>query len=297
MKQVKEPVYIIIPVHNRKSTTLKCLETLKSNGDLGRYYVVVVDDGSIDGSSEAITEQYPDVIILQGDGNLWWTGAINLGMKYAHENGAKCIVWLNDDTLPVSGAVPLLVQKCHNLSPCILSGQSYESGDLQVKTYGGQLRGLWNHYKVQANPNEFIECDSTGGNLVCLPIKVIDDIGYLPSQKLPHYQADVVYTWKAKRSGYSVAVVGSAISICPFNSSNSSWLLGSVSSQEIWYSFTSPKSPFYYKGYWNFCLEFWGLWGIIVFLKPYIRLMLITLLRWVFPLHFLKFLKEIQAYK
>lgn len=40
----KANVYIIIPVHNRKTITLKCLETLKSNRDLDRYYVVVVDD-------------------------------------------------------------------------------------------------------------------------------------------------------------------------------------------------------------------------------------------------------------
>ena len=50
----KENVYIIIPVHNRKAITLQCLNTLKNNGDLGQYHVVVVDDGSTDGTAEAI---------------------------------------------------------------------------------------------------------------------------------------------------------------------------------------------------------------------------------------------------
>ena len=39
----KENVYIIIPVHNRKAITLQCLNTLKNNGDLDQYHVVVVD--------------------------------------------------------------------------------------------------------------------------------------------------------------------------------------------------------------------------------------------------------------
>jgi|YNPMSStandDraft_2_1061718.scaffolds.fasta_scaffold131259_1 GT2 family glycosyltransferase len=40
--------FIIIPVHNRKSITLKCLDNLEKNGDLARFRVVVVDDGSTD---------------------------------------------------------------------------------------------------------------------------------------------------------------------------------------------------------------------------------------------------------
>ncbi|MFP3345185.1 glycosyltransferase, partial [Halomonas sp. SIMBA_159] len=85
----------IIPVHNRKNITLKCLETLKQCGDLDRYYTIVVDDGSTDGTSEAITNLYPEVTILTGDGNLWWTGAIRKGMEYAYERGAEYFIWLN----------------------------------------------------------------------------------------------------------------------------------------------------------------------------------------------------------
>jgi GT2 family glycosyltransferase len=69
-------VYIIIPVHNRKQITIACLENLNTCGDLQKYRVIVVDDGSKDGTAEAIREQYPMVEILTGDGNLWWMGAI-----------------------------------------------------------------------------------------------------------------------------------------------------------------------------------------------------------------------------
>jgi len=71
-----QSIYIIIPVHNRKSLTLACLENLKTNGDLQKYQVIVVDDGSSDRTAEEVAENYPKVTILKGDGNLRWTRAI-----------------------------------------------------------------------------------------------------------------------------------------------------------------------------------------------------------------------------
>ncbi|WP_051030555.1 glycosyltransferase family 2 protein [Halothece sp. PCC 7418] len=134
----KEPVYIIIPVHNRKNITLKCLETLKQCGDLDRYYTIVVDDGSTDGTSEAITNLYPEVTILTGDGNLWWTGAIRKGMEYAYERGAEYFIWLNDDTFPYNNAIPFLVQKCRENVNLVGAAQCYETSDLKKPTYGGK---------------------------------------------------------------------------------------------------------------------------------------------------------------
>src|SRR5688572_16741369 len=96
MCQSKQPVYLIIPAYNRRAVTLSCLAALSEAGDLARNHVVVVDDGSTDGTSEAIRSQYPDVHVLPGSGELWWTGAIVLGMRYALAEGAQQIVWLKD---------------------------------------------------------------------------------------------------------------------------------------------------------------------------------------------------------
>jgi GT2 family glycosyltransferase len=102
--------YLIIPVHNRRQVTLSCLHHLQQNGDLARYKAIVVDDGSTDGTGTAIKQQFPTVIVLTGDGNLWWTGAIAKGMQYASEQGADYFFWLNDDCLPAAGAIAKMVQ-------------------------------------------------------------------------------------------------------------------------------------------------------------------------------------------
>jgi GT2 family glycosyltransferase len=60
---MQKAIYVIIPVHNRKALTLACLENLKTNGDLQKYHVIIVDDGSSDRTAKKFAENYPEVNI------------------------------------------------------------------------------------------------------------------------------------------------------------------------------------------------------------------------------------------
>jgi GT2 family glycosyltransferase len=77
-------IFIVIPVHNRKHFTRACLLSIRKQ-TLPNFKVIVVDDGSTDGTGEMIEEGFPDVILLKGDDNLWWTGDTNIGVEYALE--------------------------------------------------------------------------------------------------------------------------------------------------------------------------------------------------------------------
>ncbi|MBR8826549.1 MAG: glycosyltransferase family 2 protein [Gomphosphaeria aponina SAG 52.96 = DSM 107014] len=287
----KESVYIIIPVHNRKAITLKCLETLQQNGDLERYYTVVVDDGSTAGTSEAINELYPDIIILSGDGNLWWTGAIRKGMEYVYEQGAEYFIWLNDDTLPNKKCLAYLIDYCKSYKKHISSAQCYENLEVKNSSYRGNLVKGWRHFHTFALTGQLTYCKSLSGNLVCFSRSVIDSIGYPPNHKTPHYYGDVLYTWQARLKGYKLAILGSATALCSFNSDQSSWLIGEISFRENWQKLSSPKSMRYFKGYWHFCLTVWGIFGILIYYASYIKLIGIGILRFIFPLSWLKFFK------
>ncbi|AFY36220.1 glycosyltransferase family 2 protein [Calothrix sp. PCC 7507] len=201
----KEPVYIIIPVHNRKQTTLTCLEDLEKNSDLQRYHVVVVDDGSTDGTAEAIRELYPEVIVLSGNGDLWWTGAIAKGMEYAHQKGAEYFVWLNDDCLPDDDTLPQLVEFLKNHPDTIAAPTCYiQQGNSLIKQYNG-AKG---QKAYAANPGEIIEVDSLSGWCVGISAAVVHKIGVPDAKKFPHYCGDDMYIFRATRSGFKAYLIG-----------------------------------------------------------------------------------------
>ena len=89
-------IYIVIPVHNRQDYTKACLHSLRRQSVLG-FNTVVVDDGSTDGTIDVVRQQFPEVIYISGDGTLWWAGAMNRGVTWALEKGARYIVSLNND--------------------------------------------------------------------------------------------------------------------------------------------------------------------------------------------------------
>lgn len=203
----KESAFIIIPVYNRQKITLACLEGLKKTGDLARYHVVVVDDGSTDGTKEAINESYPDVVVLTGGGNLWWTGAMALGMEYAYEQGAKYFIWLNDDCLPKINALPQLVAFMEQNTNTIASASFYSPEATEPVRYSG-FRGR----KGQAaQAGETVEVEGTSGWCVGIPAAVFQRIGAPEAKKFPHYAGDSMYTLKATRAGFKAHILGDAI--------------------------------------------------------------------------------------
>ena len=90
-KQKNIRVEIVAPVHNRRDITLQCLRSLaRINKDGLDVHIIIVDDGSTDGTSEAIAKQFPDVEIVKGDGNLCFTEGTNVGVRAALERNPIC---------------------------------------------------------------------------------------------------------------------------------------------------------------------------------------------------------------
>ena len=75
-------IAVIIPVFNRKVVSLNCLRQLKERPHAD-ITVIVIDDGSTDSTPEVIAEQYPEIILLKGEGEHLWTADINTGVRYA----------------------------------------------------------------------------------------------------------------------------------------------------------------------------------------------------------------------
>ena len=83
---MRTSVFVVIPVHNGIEHTLRTVRSLLPLLPPGGR-VVVVDDGSRDGTAETLRKECSGVVVLRGDGNLWWSGAINEGVREGYRDG------------------------------------------------------------------------------------------------------------------------------------------------------------------------------------------------------------------
>ncbi|MBW4487530.1 MAG: glycosyltransferase family 2 protein [Trichocoleus desertorum ATA4-8-CV12] len=278
----KLPVHIIIPVHNRRRISLSCLCTLHKVGDLQRYHTFIVDDGSTDGSAEAIQKEYPDVQILKGDGNLWWTGAIHKGMAYAYEQGAEFLIWLNDDCRVEPGAIADLVSFCRERPKAIVGAQGFETDSPNQLSFGGKVK-TWKGYRfIQPTPGQVIPCDLLSGNLVCIPRAVVDAIGYPDCKITPHYGGDSLYLIRAQKAGFQLFVdtrhaawnLPGEPRLYPSN-----WLLADGDPLKILKLVFVLQSGLSWRVWWQLNWEAYGLWGLVMFCKKYASIVLISAMR------------------
>lgn len=91
-------VTVIILNWNGKVDTLECLASVVQL-DYPNYKIVVVDNGSTDGSVDAISKQYPEIIVLQTGANLGYAGGNNVGIRWALKHDADFVLVLNNDTI------------------------------------------------------------------------------------------------------------------------------------------------------------------------------------------------------
>jgi len=75
-------VAAIVPTHNRKERLLHTLRCLHEQEGVTPA-IIVVFDRCTDGSRDAVLQAFPTVHAVEGDGNLWWSGAINAGIAAA----------------------------------------------------------------------------------------------------------------------------------------------------------------------------------------------------------------------
>jgi GT2 family glycosyltransferase len=196
---------LIIPVHNRRDTTLQCLANLKRVVPTNDFQVIVVDDGSDDGTGSAIRAEFPDVLIVEGDGNLFWGGAIRLGMRRALEATAEFLFWLNDDCLPERGTLERMLEFLEQHPKTICGASCYFRDTLEPVQTG--FRG---RTRVELSGRNLVEVQGLSGYCVGIPAEACDRVGLPNAKRLPHYAADTIYTLLLHRNGFRIVILPDA---------------------------------------------------------------------------------------
>lgn len=197
-------IAVLMTVHNRVETTVRCLKRLLAQVGYGRgegvesVEVFLVDDGSTDGTSEEVEKIggiSPDrresrselnagcgewkIHLIEGDGSLYWAKGMRLAWETAVEHGDyDGYLWLNDDVELTR--MPEFRDDCIQVGECVNS-----KGEV---TYG--LRG-----------------DLFTGNFVYVPRSVYEKLGMICGD-FAHAWADSDYAMRAKRAGVKVVSCG-----------------------------------------------------------------------------------------
>lgn len=217
-------IAVLLTCHNRKNKTLECLANLYKQNKVNNFSfdIYLVDDGSTDGTGEAVLDQFPEVNVIQGNGELFWNRGMCLAWETARENGNyDGVIWLNDDTLLYSNALEVLNNNITEHPNSIIVGTIESSQTPGHLTYGGRWKG-----NVVNPNNEVYECDKINGNFVLVPKTVSDRIGYLD----PYYRhsiGDSDYGLRAKRNGVKV-IVTPIVGSCDRNPTEPNWNKGTL---------------------------------------------------------------------
>ena len=224
MNNKKVRVEIVTPVHNRKAITLQCLRSLARIDREGfEVHAIIMDDGSTDGTSEAIREEFPEVDIIQGDGNLWYTAGTNKALQAALLKQPDYILAINDDSIFHDQFLQRLV-RCAERHPRSVVGPLLLLWDQPHKVFQVGARwdtwyGGWRHRRqmtVWTVPREAWRVEAIVGNCVLYPVDVIKQLGLMNEKASPHY-GDAEYTSRMRKAGWDLFIEPSAYVWCAPN--------------------------------------------------------------------------------
>lgn len=219
-------IAILLTCHNRVDTTLLGLRALtdgiKSTPRL-EADIFLVDDGSTDGTTEQVSQNFPEIHIIQGDGTLFWNRGMCHAYRQARIHAKKYDAYLlyNDDVHILREKFPNFMDEfvaLNKIAPSILAAamKSPISDDV---TYSGFRRtSSFRPAAVErVDPNSQVQpCDTFNGNLVVIPATFFDKIGGM-DPVYRHAYGDIDLGLTAQRHAVGVYLASGVVGACTAN--------------------------------------------------------------------------------
>jgi GT2 family glycosyltransferase len=217
-------IEVVFPVHNRRELTLMCLRSLSRIESEGLdVHVVMVDDGSTDGTSEAVGSEFPGVEIVKGDGNLWFTEGTNVGVRAALAHRPDYVLMMNDDQVFDADFLKFMVETAEKYPRSVI-GSLLLLWDtphklFQVSPRWETLSGGWRHWSHQTIwtiPRKPWEVGIIVGNCLLVPAAAIEECGLMDSKRYPNF-GDAEYTPRLRKKGWRLLIEPRARVFCQPN--------------------------------------------------------------------------------
>lgn len=205
------PASVVAVVLNwsAEEVTSECLDSLERS-QYSRLRVLLVDNGSPDGSGERLHARFPTIPYLQMGKNLGYGVANNRGMEWALANGADYVLIVNNDAIVLPSAIDRLVETAESgknvgiVAPFIGYHDDVETGWFAGGRFS-RLRGLGVHRvtKATASLTEPEEISFATGCVCLISAEAIRDVGTF-AEDFFAYVEDAELCVRFKRAGYRI---------------------------------------------------------------------------------------------
>lgn len=202
-------------------------------------------------------------MVLRGDGSLWWTGATNLGIRYAQGRWPaqedNFILTLNDDTEVGPNYLETLLAAYEVNKPCIVGSVSVDVNNHKWLLYAGTGMNLWlphstdwaktrygNDVENLRSHARYLNSESLPGRGMLIPQEVFKKIGLFDEQRFRHYMSDIDFTVSARKVGFQTIVSVDSV-VYEYADATGFNVKRQASLREFRQALTSIKSPINYS--------------------------------------------------
>jgi GT2 family glycosyltransferase len=202
-------VWVLVLSWNNWTDTNECLASLRLL-DYAASRVLVLDNGSTDGSVLWIQERFPEFEIIELGENLGFAKANNVGIRLALEGGADYIWLLNNDTVVHPGALRAMVEKAER-DPRIgaVGSAIYDMSEPErLKAWGGGRVNMWlGRSRIFSDPAADEKIQFLTGASLLLRRSLFESIGFL-DEEFFFYWEDADYCFRMRSAGWLLTVAG-----------------------------------------------------------------------------------------
>jgi GT2 family glycosyltransferase len=202
-------VFIVILNWNGEKDTKECLESLKYLA-YENYKIIVVDNNSSEKSIKDLKNKYPEILYIENNKNLGYSGGNNLGMAYALQKGAEYVWLLNNDTTVEEntleklvetgekddniGLISPIVKFYHDRKNCQFAGSYVDWNEKSI---------VYPHAGQAPIETKFIKGRNVclWGTALLVKAKIINKIGYLDERYFAYFE-DTDYSLRSIKGGY-----------------------------------------------------------------------------------------------
>ncbi len=251
-------IAIIIPIHNGLEYTKVCLQNLQKlfiQAKISNHYkIIIIDDGSTDGSADWIHKHFPEIHIVKGNGNLWWSGGVNRGIECAlkQKTFSHVLLWNNDVTSSPE-YFTLLRKLANNSSIDTIWGSKvmYKGQEEKIWSMGGYFnpsngkKDMYGRTKHDhADYKKIFQVDWLPGMGTLIPVSAFNKIGLFDEKRFPQYHGDSDFSLRAGKNGLEIKVHPELII---YNDKSQGGLMHDNSFKKLWQSLKSIKSGYCFR--------------------------------------------------